>query len=117
MVSDALLPNDHRGTLLTTEPIRHMYSNFLRGHQLGKSHLQAALRQQKALIEEFMRPDSNRKMNYGSVVPYHPNEFRLNSLEMERPRCNGQSTYRCNLLHHTAGSTRMIVCRVLQPSD
>ncbi|KAF7255408.1 hypothetical protein EG68_07431 [Paragonimus skrjabini miyazakii] len=48
---DTLLPTDHHEPLPTTEPIHQMHSSLVRGHQVAKSHLQAAHCHQKAYFD------------------------------------------------------------------
>ncbi|KAF7253087.1 hypothetical protein EG68_07473 [Paragonimus skrjabini miyazakii] len=51
LVSDTLLPTDHHEPLLTTKYIHQMQSSLVRGHQLARSHPQAAQRHQKAYFD------------------------------------------------------------------
>ncbi|KAF7248002.1 hypothetical protein EG68_09887 [Paragonimus skrjabini miyazakii] len=51
LASDTLLPTDHHEPPLTTEHIPQMHSSLVRGHQLARSHLQAAQRHQKAYFD------------------------------------------------------------------
>ncbi|KAF7233669.1 hypothetical protein EG68_02416 [Paragonimus skrjabini miyazakii] len=51
LASDTLLPTDNLEPLLTTEHIHQMHSSLVRGHQLARSHQQAAQRHQKAFFD------------------------------------------------------------------
>ncbi|KAF7259551.1 hypothetical protein EG68_03368 [Paragonimus skrjabini miyazakii] len=55
LASDTLLSSDHHEPLPTTKHIRHIHSSFVRGHQLARSHLQAAQHLQKAYFNRRVR--------------------------------------------------------------
>ncbi|KAF7234332.1 hypothetical protein EG68_12171 [Paragonimus skrjabini miyazakii] len=55
-----LLQTDHHEPLLTTEHVHQIHSSLVRGHQLARSHLQAAQRHQKAYFVRRVHGDQHR---------------------------------------------------------
>ncbi|KAF5405188.1 hypothetical protein PHET_01413 [Paragonimus heterotremus] len=52
LTSDTLLPTNYHDPLLATEHICHMHLSLMRGHQLARSHVQAAPRHRKTYFDK-----------------------------------------------------------------